>query len=386
MPIRAATIAVTAAAVCALALLLSPSGGTVANWREQSTVSLPDAQSDTFSMSATNSTNAVDHSQSAPLDVANEPAVTVTNSATQHQSWIDVVGTQVTIPPTNITNSLLSHVNLDYVIADSCQSGLSDPPYWPINGAVGSVGAGVWYPRSSDLVADDVLDPGATKSVCPWVRPDYAVTTSAGRRDFLLNHAGRQLDIETTVRQKSHAPATWISELQQVTTRYQVKLPPPTVPADGTVCRRTSTGAEWSSIPLPGGLYGGVYWAWPTAAGTDKIATPAVDRFLVLRRDPVTLQWRPFRQSRDQISGAEVAIDGDERNIESINSDWINNNDGGLLTPAGEWREFTVRAFLYPGDEDVFVDADWIVQLREYGDRVECGSVTRRDPQPVGLG
>src|SRR5690606_13402091 len=107
------------------------------------------------------------------------------------------------------------------------------------------------------------LSPGESQVVCPWVRPtlpDDNFATTAGRRKFLFSHAGRQLDIATTLRQKSFDAGTWTSNQEVVNTRYQVKLPPPTRRSqDDVVCARTLSGGAWSGV----GLFGRLYWAWP---------------------------------------------------------------------------------------------------------------------------
>src|SRR3546814_20827707 len=87
------------------------------------------------------------------------------------------------------------------------------------------------------------------------------------------------MDITTSLRQKAYAPATWASAPRSVTSRYQVKLPPPTRPSsDQVVWARTLSGGLRSGV----GLYGRLYWAWPFAAATGAVTNQAVNRFVVI--------------------------------------------------------------------------------------------------------
>lgn len=376
------------ALVLALVSVLPSPHQTRAGWREDANASLPDGRTDGFALTSQNVTTTVDHRQSAPTDVANEPGIRVQNDATRHQSWIDVVSTTITVPASNTTSTLLTKVNIDYDVNSTCESGLATP-YWNVNDAgVGGLQAGVTYSRTSAKVAGDVLPPGQATSVCPWVQPDYPTATADGRRDLLLAHAGRQLDIATVVRQRSEAPGTWSSPGQTVTTRYQVKLPPPTRPSsDGIVCSRTLVDGTRSSV----GTFGRLYWAWPFAAQSVDIATAAVDRFVLLRStDGQT--WTEFRKSLTQDPAASrYQVSGGVRASEVINSDHLANN---APTPV----YLSVRAYLYSGSS-VYVDADWMVQASEgdaaVDDHFACrtgglqtetsGGVTNPGSAPNGL-
>ncbi|WP_156887195.1 hypothetical protein [Nocardioides sp. CF8] len=327
--------------------LLTSSHSTQAGWREELVVTIADARSDTFGLETAGTTNTVDHGQAAPADVANEPAMTVQNLSQTHTSWIDVVSARATVPASNTTSTLLGNVRLNYdPTTTGCLAGAAGVPYWAVNGG-NALASGTEYPRASAKVAGDVLAPGQTKSVCPLV--ERTGTTA----EFLLAHAGRQLDIQTKVRQRSEAPGTWSSTTATLTSRYQVKLPPATRPsADNVVCARTLLLGARSSI----GLYGRLYWAWPFAGGSASVPTAAVNRFTVIRSTDGTT-WAPLRRSTDQTTGAIDQYAGTARMSDDINSSWLAAN---ASTPV----YLSVRAYPYAGSS-VYVDADWMVQVSE---------------------
>src|SRR3546814_4752988 len=97
---RAAVAAVAAAVLGAT--LLSSSDSTRANWREELTVSVDDAKSDTFSMLAVDVPSAVDHGQGTPSIVVNQPSVSVTNQSVTHRSLIEVLSTTQAVPASKI--------------------------------------------------------------------------------------------------------------------------------------------------------------------------------------------------------------------------------------------------------------------------------------------
>lgn len=382
--VAAASLAVAAAP----ALLTSP-GTTHAGWREELTVSVPDSQSGVYSITATDSTNTVDHTQAAVSDVANEPSMTLKNNATRVSGAIDVVSARATVPASNTKSSLLSNVRLSYdPTTINCLSGASGTPYWNVTG--GALVSGTEYFRSGPDVTGDDLAPAQTKTLCPLV------TRSGTDRDFLLSHGGRQLDIQTKVRQRMHAPATASSVTVTVNSRYQVKLPPPTIGADGIVCSRASSLGD--RFPTTG-THAMLYWGWPFAAdgwefGRRTISTPAMNRFVVMRQNPTSGVWAPFIAGLDQAATSPVVTtSGDHRFAleyasgygSAINSDWINNNDGDNAT-GGAWVNFKIRAFPYAGST-IYVDSDWIVQLREQDNQARCGTVSANPSSaPVGLG
>lgn len=355
---RRIAVVVMAAAALVGPVLLAPSPTTGAYWSKQLTDTLPDARSDAFAVTIGNVTNVVDHSQANTTVVANAPGVSIKNNAERHTSWIDVVSTRVTVPASNTFTVLLRYTNLDYAVSNNCTTGLSpsSPTYWDVNGGVDGVKPNVTYNRTSTAVTGADLLPGQTKTVCPWVRPIDNTSTVSGRRAFLFAHAGRQLDIATTLRQQSFSAGTWTSNQEVVNTRYQVQLPPPTRRSqDNEVCARTTQGGAWSN----GGLWGRLYWAWPFAADGETSTTTntaAIDRFELIRStDGIT--WKPFRESANQDGSAEIyTTNRDKRLSSSINS-------LHLMTPNDPPVYLSVRAFPYAG-RSVFVDADWKVKVR----------------------
>src|SRR3546814_3711934 len=123
------------------------------------------------------------------------------------------------------------------------------------------------------------------------------------------------MDSPTSRGHKAYAPATWASAPRSVTSRYQVKLPPPTSPSsDQVVCARTLSGGLRSGV----GLYGRLYWAWPFAADSGAVTTQAVNRFVVIRSTD-GLNWTQFRQSSDQLSGDVYSKAGNGRESIRIN-------------------------------------------------------------------
>lgn len=377
---RRIVILVAAAAALTGPLLLAPTQTTGAYWNEELILKLPQkqkqTQSDVFSMTAGDVRSDVDHSQPVPggpnalTDVANEPRVSITNNSKRHTSWIDVVSTRVAIPalpggdPLANENNLLNKVKVAYAVSDACTDTFTST-YWAVNGA-GRVAAGSpGYTRPTlPPVESAQLPAGQTRAVCPWVQPDNGVATRPRQRAFLMEHAGRQLDIFTTVRQKSFGEGTWTSnQAADVRSRYQVKLPPPTRRSeDSVVCARTRDDGSWGGV----GAYGRLYWAWPFAADGEteqKLGntspTPAINRFVLIRSVDGLNDWKPFRKSKDQTSGDVYGTDGnpsgEKRLSESIDANYLANDGKDPVY-------LSVRAYPYAGT-DVYVDADWKVQV-----------------------
>lgn len=382
-------IVLLVAAVTALAgpVLLTPTQTTGAYWNEELTTTLPDARSDAFGITTTNVTTPIDHSQGTPLKVSNEPGISIKNNSERHTSWIDVINTRVTTPASNTTSTLLSKVNVDYAVSNLCTDAFSSK-YWDVNGGVGGVTAGTTYERPSVPVTGGEVPPGQTKAVCPWVQADYTTSTPAGRRDLLLAQAGRQLDIATTLRQRSFSEGTWTSNQELVTTRYQVKLPPPTRrSSDNVVCGQTLSGGAWSDV----GRYGRIYWAWPFAADGEGqgSGTTAINRFEVIRSIDGGNSWAPLRHSENQSSGAVYTNGGTSRFSEIILSNHLANNGPDHVF-------LSVRAYPYAGSS-VYIDADWMTETwqRKVGatgyfqcraNGTTSSGVPNPNSSPVGLG
>lgn len=362
-------IMLVAATALAGPLLLAPTQTTGAYWSKQvGTEELLDTRSDIFSMTANSFPSEVDHSQANTTVVSNAPEVSIKNNSTTHSSWIDVVSTEVTVRTSKPVSVLMEYTNLDYAVSavdGHCTTALSGPGwvpgggfpagvYWDVKGGVNDAKPNTRYDRTPTPPGGTPvqgpggeLGPGETKAVCPWVRPveNDNFSTVEGRRNFLIVHAGRQLKIATTLRQRSFGAGTWTSNQTVVNTPYQVKLPPPTRPnvSDNRVCAKD-------------GLWGRLYWAWPFAGDYNNLGSPAIDRFELIRSTD-GVNWSPFRKSINQSSGAVYRVPGEDRRSEPISGLYVTGDNAAPVY-------LSVRAFLYEPDSavQVHVDADWMVK------------------------
>lgn len=353
---------VIAAALAALVVtgLTSSPHQTRANWRETSTVSFGDTQSDRFTMTVTDVPGAISHSQTTPTEILNQPAVALTNQSRTHRSLVDASTATQTVPASNTSSTLAGRLTITRTLRS---------------------------PGCGSAAATDIAPQGSAR-LCYTATPvTGTLDTALGRSTFLRSHAGRQLDLASTARQTSYAPGTWSSSPVSVTSRLQVKLPPPTRPSsDSVVCSRTNIFGSRSSI----GSFGKLYWAWPFAGDSGSVSTPAVDRFTLIRSTD-GVSWAPFKKSLTQSGSDLYSTAGNTRESENINSDHLANNS---TTPV----YLSVRAYPYSGTS-VYVDADWMVLVSEgsvlLSDYFTCRSgglltdtapgVTNPSSSPVGL-
>lgn len=352
--------AATLVALVATVLTSSPHQ-TRANWRETSTLSLGDTQSDRFTMTVTDVPGAIDHSQSTPTTVLNQPSVALTNQSRTHRSLVSAPTATQSVPASNTSSTLAGQLTVTRALrSPDCGSG----------------------------AATDIAPQGSARLCYSATPVTGTLDTATGRSTFLRSYAGRQLDLGSTVSQKSYDPGTWSSATSSVTSRLQVKLPPPTRPSsDNVVCARTFSGGDRSSV----GLFGRLYWAWPFAGDSASASTPAVNRFTLIRSTD-GVSWSTFKQSSDQSGTTLYSTAGNTRESQNINSNDLANN---AATPV----YLSVRAYLYAGTS-VYVDADWMVlasegdsQLADYftcrsgaGVTATAPGVTNPNWSPVGLG
>lgn len=322
---------VTAVAVgAALLVSVSDGVGTDARWRESSSTTVTGPRSDVFDLTATDADSTLTVAQTWPTGVRhdNTPRIDLKNTSTRHSSWIDVVSTKVgKVNVSGDSTDLVSKIALEYLTgATECRSGTAS--YWYAR-TLGTITGGTTYTRSSAKVSGATLAPGGTKVLCPLVRPGYQTDEVAGKRQYLLNYAGRALDITTVVRQRSEAPATWSSTPRTVTSRYRVAAPSPTTPTNASVCR-----SGWGSS-------GGFFWGWPDADASSTATTPAMAGGWDILRKSEAGTWEVWKSA-----GADVRS--------------LSGNSWEISDKRGEFRQFKLRGYPFAGDKTRYVESDWI--------------------------
>jgi hypothetical protein len=235
-------------------------------------------------------------------------------------------------------------------------------PYWHVADA-GGLRNGVTVTRPATPKTSFTVQPGGSTLVCVAVAPTQDTRPGPGRKAFFLANAGRALQVTTTLRTRSLPPATWASSEHAVTSTYRTRLPPPTDPADGSVC---TVGPNGRAV---------LHWAWPTAqddSATSNNSTKAVNRWTIMREAPDGSRWQLFRDGINPNWRSQSNGDG-------ISAAQVN-NDGG----SGP-RRFLLRLHPFAGSS-AWVDSTWIVTLTAVNGRAECTAVEPNpDPGPVGL-
>lgn len=360
---------------------LSSPEDTTAAWRETNSSSPGNAQFDTIALVATNTSTTAPDNQvitsaiaASEYAVSNVPSLTLRNTSARHDVWVDVVDTMALGSLNNNGdsnwNNILSDWRLDYVTTQPGQCLYAGPLYWDVLNmdATGMASPsqlksyhGVTVPRTTGDKTNARIPAGGSVDVCPFLRPRFPTATQDGRRNLLLNWAGRDITVRTTVRAKSYTNGTWTSNQQVVTTVYRVPVPMATA----------------SSATCTTGTYGSVGWAWPTSNEASDTTTNAVRRWILMRQNPSTGVWSPFRKSQTQDPNTDIySVGGNPRGIGTIYSDDVNNNDGNYSTGGASVR-FMVRGYLTAAGDGrnpsgPYLNSNVVLTAREISDRWQC--------------
>lgn len=249
-----------AVTMVAAGLLLTAPGGTRAGWHTEVSATLPDGASDRFTMTAVD--------VSSPWGTTlNSPTVQTSNTSERHRGVLTATAGGVRAGVWPESAGLASALTVTYQV-----------------GPVGGTCAGTLSP-----ISGAVLAPGTTRPVC--ARLSTPTLTDA---QLLLNHAGRSAVVTTNLGQNSAAPATWSAAPVSVESTARVTFPRPT-PRNNSM---TDVTASCERVNRGLGLVPNarLHWAWPDAAGSTPIATPAVDRWVVFRQHPTTGTWTQYGQ------------------------------------------------------------------------------------------
>lgn len=260
-----------------------------------------------------------------------------------------------------------------------CSTGIQTPAAWTFGtNAVGNLAASNNYSttRGYTAVTGGNTAPAGSKLVCPRVTSKFNTGTYTGRRDLVLASAGRNVGLRVKAGFRSPSAATWRSAFTGSfpVLKYTVTAPPVTNPASRPICR--NSGAF--------NAYGDLGFGWPTALEDDSqqwTGTHSIYRFVIMRQNPSTGVWAEFKRSNNQSgsttytaggSGATGINSAKYRYYAGINSDHINNNDGGWFA-TGAWVGFMWRGYLYSGDTTRYINSDFVTYAREKGDAWQCG-------------
>ena len=280
---RFAVAAVTAMALSATMLpLVSSSQQTEARWFDSVTASLPDGASDRF-------TSTIVDVPSTVGAVTNAPGVLTTSTAQSHSGWVNVGSTRVTAGELG-GQSLASAVGLTYGVTapgGTCASATS--AYWTAR-AQGQIALGTTYTRATDRIASSVLTPGQKNSLC------LTFPRSAADRAFFLDHAGRDLRVETSVALRSEAPATWDSTTTNVESRARVAFPRATPWGNNFSNIANSCLGQTNTVDLR--------WAWPDSGQQSQISSPAVNAWELWIRSSGEGAW----QKQNETTGNQRTI------------------------------------------------------------------------------
>lgn len=263
---------VLVAALLGILVLTSP-GTTQAAWHAQVSVSLPNGQSDRFTMTATD----VNSGWGARL---NTPAIDITNTAERHQGAVTVAPGGITAGTWPESASLASVLQVQYRAA-------------PADGNCANPGA----PTTGFTLA-----PGANARVCA------SLITSLSERNLLLNHAGRSATVATNVSQQSTTPATWSAPTQQVQSTARVTFPQP-MPWNNNMGSLSNSCVQVSRglLLLPDAE---LRWAWPDGGASTSLASPAIHRWEIHRRTS-SGSWQHFTTLTDSSARSLRISSGD---------------------------------------------------------------------------
>lgn len=279
---------IVVAAIAAMALsatvlpLTSSSQETEARWFDAVSATLPDGASDRFTATSVDTPSTVG-------TVTNAPGVLTTNTAQSHSGWVNVASTSVTAGELG-GQTLASAVGLTYGVTapgGTCASATS--AYWTAR-AQGQILLGTTYARAADRVGASLLTPGQQNSLC------LTFPRSASDRTFLLEHAGRDLRVSTTLALRSEAPSTWDSTQSTVASRARIAFPRATPWGNNFTNIANSCLDETNTVDLR--------WAWPDSGQQGQIASPAVNAWELWIRSGGAGTW----QKQSEAAGNQRTI------------------------------------------------------------------------------